>query len=370
MMSFNNVYKGKKIVLTGHTGFKGSWLTTWLHQLGAEVHGLALAPENERWLFTQGRLDQLCHHNIGDVRDLEVVKKLMRSIKPDMVFHLAAQPIVRASYTDPVGTAATNIMGSIHVLEAIRELGHPCAVVMVTSDKCYENKEWPFAYRENDPMGGHDVYSMSKGAAELAVSSYRRSFFSSDGPVAIASARAGNVIGPGDWAKDRIVADAMQTLLKGDVLMVRNPSATRPWQHVLEPLSGYLWLGAKLLEPGLTWVREGWNFGPGLDAARTVGELADEMVRVLGRGRWTTAQKGDQPHEANFLRLSIEKASNLLGWQPVWKFDETVRRTVQGYEKIIAAGSNHDRQQKFMQEEIESYTTAARACHNAWAIHQ
>lgn len=366
-MSFNNAYHGRRVAVTGHTGFKGSWLTTWLHHLGAEVHGLALAPENDQWLFAQAGLDSLCHHGLGDVRDLSVVEAFISDSKPDVVFHLAAQPIVRASYEDPVGTAATNIMGSIHVMEAVRRLGHPCAMVMVTSDKCYENREWPYAYRENDPMGGHDVYSMSKGAAELAVSSYRRSFFPPGGPVGVASARAGNVIGPGDWAKDRIVADAMRALLDHQTLVIRNPGATRPWQHVLEPLSGYLWLGAKLLENDSDPFRDGWNFGPGLDAARTVAELADEMTRVLGHGKWTTDQKGDHPHEANFLRLSIEKASNLLGWKPVWNFAETVSRTVEGYQKLVAASKDPATQRDFMTNEIKAYTDDARQTGNAWA---
>ncbi len=358
-MNLHKSYRRKRVLLTGHTGFKGSWLTVWLHQLGAEVHGLALAPENRKWLFAQGGLDELCHHTVGDVRDLALVKKVVKQVKPDVVFHLAAQPIVRASYTDPVGTAATNIMGTIHVMEAVRQLNRPCAMVMVTSDKCYENREWPYAYRENDAMGGHDVYSMSKGAAELTISSYRRSFFQSGGPIAMASGRAGNVIGPGDWAQDRIVADAMRTLLKGDTLVVRNPSATRPWQHVLEPLSGYLTLGAALLDKKNDWARDGWNFGPGLDAARTVAELADEMIKVLGRGQWTTDKKGKHPHEANFLRLSIEKASNLLGWNPVWNFEETVKRTVEGYQTLVAAGKNKDEVRSFMAREIGDYEQGA-----------
>lgn len=367
MNKVSTTYRGKRVLLTGHTGFKGSWLTAWLHKLGAHVYGLALEPEDDHWLFAQGGLSGLCDHRCGDIRDLDLVIRRVREVQPDVIFHLAAQPIVRTSYTDPVGTAATNIMGSIHVMEAVRRAGRPCAVVMVTSDKCYENKEWPYAYRENDPMGGHDVYSMSKGAAELTVASYRRSFFAPEGPVAVASGRAGNVIGPGDWAKDRIVADAMRTLLKGETLMVRNPAATRPWQHVLEPLSGYLALGAKLLEPGSAWARDGWNFGPGLDAARTVGELADEIVRVLGRGAWTTDQKGDHPHEANFLRLSIEKASTLLDWQPVWNFKTTVKRTVQGYECLVAAGRDQEKVRAFLSSEIAAYEDAAKQSGAAWA---
>lgn len=362
------IYRGKRVLLTGHTGFKGSWLTSWLHRLGAEVHGFALAPENERWLFVQGGFDSLCHHTLGDVRDLDAVQRVVREVRPEIIFHLAAQPIVRLSYTDPVGTAATNIMGSIHIMEAVRILHHPCALVMVTSDKCYENKEWPYAYRENDPMGGHDVYSMSKGADELTVASYRRSFFPPDGMIAVASGRAGNVIGPGDWAKDRIVADAMRTLLNNETLVVRNPGATRPWQHVLEPLSGYLTLGAKMLAAHESWLRDGWNFGPGLDAARTVGELADAMVAALGHGAWTTDRNVDHPHEANFLRLSIEKASNLLGWNPVWNFDTTVRRTVAGYQALVAADVDAEAVRFFMDGEIKAYTQAAAETRCWWAL--
>lgn len=367
-MSFGNIYKGKKVLVTGDTGFKGSWLTAWLHELGAEVHGLALPPENDQWLFRQARLDGVTRHVDGDIRDLETVRRVVRAVQPDVVLHLAAQAIVRASYKDPVGTAATNIMGTVHVLEALRELDRPCAAVMVTSDKCYENREWPFAYRENDPMGGHDVYSMSKGAAELVVASYRRSFFPADGRIAVASARAGNVIGPGDWAADRIVPDAMRTLLRGETLIVRNPGAIRPWQHVLEPLSGYLWLGAKLLEKDAGWVRDGWNFGPGLDAARNVGELADTMVRILGKGTWEKDRNANHPHEAHFLRLSIEKAANLLGWQPAWNFAETMQRTVGGYQQLVAAAGNPAAQRAFLAEQIAAYTDSARRLGNTWAV--
>ncbi|HMO50425.1 MAG TPA: CDP-glucose 4,6-dehydratase [Kiritimatiellia bacterium] len=366
-MPFNNIYRSKKVLVTGNTGFKGSWLITWLHHLGAEVYGLALPPENDQWLFEQAGLKDICHHTDGDIRDLALVRNVIAAVKPDIVLHLAAQAIVRASYKDPVGTAATNIMGTVNVLEAIRNVDVPCAAVMITSDKCYENREWPYAYRENDPMGGHDVYSMSKGAAELVVASYRRSFFPPEGSMAVASARAGNVIGPGDWAADRIVPDAMRTLLRGEPLLVRNPGATRPWQHVLEPLSGYLWLGAKLLETNSGMFQDGWNFGPGLDAARSVGELADAMVKTLGRGKWITDQVGKHPHEANFLRLSIEKASSLLGWSPVWNFEATVKRTVEGYEQLIAAGNDAGGQREFLVGEIQAYTEAAGKIGNAWA---
>lgn len=366
-MAYQSFYRGRKVLVTGHTGFKGSWLVAWLQQLGAEVHGLALPPENERWLFAQGKLDQVCHHVEGDIRDLATVRRVVDQVKPDLVFHLAAQALVRASYQDPVGTVAANIMGTVHVMEAVRLAKQLCRLVMVTSDKCYENREWPYAYRENDPMGGHDVYSMSKGGAELVVASYRRSFFPPDGPIAVASARAGNVIGPGDWAADRIVPDAMRTLLNDQPLVVRNPAAIRPWQHVLEPLSGYLLLGAELAQADATWVREGWNFGPGLDSARTVGDLAESILKVLGRGRWVNDSHGQHPHEANFLRLSIEKASNLLGWRPVWGFDETIRRTVRGYERVVAARRNAEATRSFLSEEIDAYTRDAASAGNRWA---
>lgn len=351
-------YTNKRVLLTGHTGFKGAWLTAWLHQLGAEVHGLALPPESDDWLFAQAGLDQWCDHQVGDIRDAELVKARVRAVQPDIVFHLAAQALVRDSYSRPIETAAVNIMGSVHVMDAVRALDRPCAVVMVTSDKCYENREWPYAYRENDPMGGHDVYSASKGCAELMVASYRRSFFPSDGPIAVASARAGNVIGPGDWAKDRIVPDAMRTLLGGEALVVRNPHAIRPWQHVLEPLSGYLLLGARLMEKDSGLFRDGWNFGPGLDAARTVGDLADTIIKALGRGAWETDAREGHPHEAHFLRLSIEKAANLLNWRPVWDFEETVRRTVAGYMELTAATGDQARARAFLQKEITDYIAA------------
>lgn len=367
MSSMLNLYRGKKVLLTGDTGFKGAWLSLWLRELGAEVHGLALPPEKPDWLFVRADIGSVMRHTDGDIRDAALVRKHIDDIKPDLVLHLAAQALVRPSYADPVGTAATNIMGTVHVLDALRLAKRPCSAVIVTSDKCYENREWPYAYRENDPMGGHDVYSMSKGAAELVVSSYRRSFFPPDGPIAVASARAGNVIGPGDWALDRIVPDGMRTLLNGETLLVRNPGATRPWQHVLEPLSGYLQLGALLMKGGdRAWVCDGWNFGPALDAARTVAELADEIVRVLGRGAWRTDKTGPHPHEANFLRLSIEKASTLLGWRPVWNFETTVQRTVEGYQRLQS--SDAARTRAYIVDEIARYTADAARVGCRWAV--
>ncbi|MCS6772445.1 MAG: CDP-glucose 4,6-dehydratase [Kiritimatiellae bacterium] len=366
-MALFDCYRRKKVLVTGDTGFKGAWLSLWLMELGADVYGFALPPETREWLYSRAALDSFIRHRDGDIRDAERVRQCIDESKPDIVFHLAAQSLVRPSYVDPVGTAATNFMGTVHILDALRRAGRPCAAVIVTSDKCYENREWPYAYRENDPMGGHDVYSMSKGAAELAVSSFRRSFFPPEGPIAVASARAGNVIGPGDWAVDRIVPDAMRALLNGEILLVRNPNAVRPWQHVLEPLAGYLQLGALLLQRGpvLAWVRDAWNFGPALDAARTVAELADEIIRVLGHGSWKAEKSGREPHEANFLRLSVEKASSLLGWRPVWSFREAVRRTVEGYQFLRSAGAADVR--SYMAGEIRQYTLDAAAAGCRWA---
>ena len=242
---FCGLYAGKRVLVTGHTGFKGSWLCEWLLGLGAKVTGYSLSPPTQPALFEQLGLAGRLRHIIGDIRDLPGLSRALRKARPDFVFHLAAQPLVRDSYANPVETFAVNLMGTVHVLEALRSVRHPCAAVFITTDKCYENREWAYGYREDDPLGGSDPYSASKGAAELAISSYRRSFFGSH-PVRIASARAGNVIGGGDWAVDRIVPDCMRALEKGKPIPVRNPKATRPWQHVLEPLSGYLWLGACL----------------------------------------------------------------------------------------------------------------------------
>lgn len=350
-----HIYQHKRVLITGHTGFKGSWLTVWLHALGAEVYGLALPPENEQWLFARAGLDQWCDHLIGDVRDAELVRRRIEQVQPDIIFHLAAQPLVRESYQTPVETATTNIMGSVHVMEAVRFLRQPCALVMVTSDKCYENFEKNHRYREEEPMGGHDVYSASKGCAELMVASYRRSFFPPDGPVKMASARAGNVIGPGDWAADRIVPDAMRAFASGDPLIVRNPAAVRPWQHVLEPLSGYLRLGTLLMGEQAADYQEGWNFGPEDESARTVGELADVMTACWEGTRWESPRREGEPHEATLLQLDISKAKERMNWRPLWGFHETVTRTVHGYRELMAARGDVTRTQAFMQSEIAGY---------------
>ncbi len=331
-------YAGKNILLTGHTGFKGAWLTLWLHDLGAKVTGYSLAPE-EPSLFSQIKVDAFCKHLIADVRAAARVREVVRETKPDFIFHLAAQAIVKESYAQPLATIETNVVGTANVLDAVRAEAKPCNVVVVTSDKCYENREWDFGYREDEPMGGHDVYSMSKGAAELVTQSYRRSFFdpksASKHGVFVASARAGNVIGGGDWARHRIIPDMVRAVSSGTALAVRNPDSVRPWQHVLEPLGGYLLLGARLAGVGTAIARESfceaWNFGPRLESARPVRDLADTLVAGFKAPAWIDAHDPKAPHEAALLRLSIDKAFARLGWSPRWGFEDTVQKTVDWY---------------------------------------
>ena len=330
-------YEGKRVLLTGHTGFKGSWLALWLSELGAEVTGYALAPDTRPSLFEVAGVQKLLRHVVADVRDGERLEAVVAEARPEIAFHMAAQPLVRLSYEQPVETVETNVLGTAHLLEAIRAAGRPCAVVVVTSDKCYENRERLHGYREDEPMGGHDVYSMSKGAAELLVSSWRRSFFDparlAAHGVAIASARAGNVVGGGDWARDRIVPDAIQALSAGEPVPVRNPAAVRPWQHVLEPLGGYLLLGARLSAPAAEAAPfcEAWNFGPRFEDARPVREVVEALIATWGSGRWEDRHDPQAPHEAGVLRLAIDKAQARLGWGPRWRFAETFRRTAEWY---------------------------------------
>ena len=339
-----NFWRGRRVLLTGHTGFKGSWLTFWLLSLGAEVSGYALAPEPGRSLFMDLALHQATgnadwgrlHHHQGDVRDLEALQEAVAEAQPQVVLHLAAQPLVRRSYREPLGTWATNVQGSLHLLEALKPLRHPCAVVMVTTDKVYANREWDYGYREEDRLGGHDPYSASKAAAEIAIASWRSSFC---GPVAhqtphlaIATARAGNVIGGGDWAEDRIVPDAMRSLALGKSIQVRQPQSTRPWQHVLEPLGGYLLLAERLSTAAQAYA-SCFNFGPQLEANRSVRELVEA---ALGHwpGSWQDLSDPTAPHEAGRLHLQIDKAHHLLGWKPRWPFATTVERTVVWYRAV------------------------------------
>ncbi len=341
MSSLRNHYAGKKVVLTGHTGFKGSWMSEWLLNLGADVVGISLEPQDNPSFFEQLNLRDRTEHHIQDIRDSVKLAEIVKVAQPDIVFHLAAQPLVRYSYDHPVETFDTNVMGTVHLLDALRTLENPCEAVIITTDKCYENKEVDRPYDEEDPMGGYDPYSASKGACELVVSSYRRSFFHPDDygkshQISLASARAGNVIGGGDWALDRIVPDCMRTLAEGKPIPVRNPVATRPWQHVLEPLGGYLVLGMKLADhPGSNVWKEvcsGFNFGPDPESNRSVKELVEQILTCWS-GAWEDQSDPNAVHEAGLLNLSIQKADRLLNWQPVWQFDSAINQTVTWYKR-------------------------------------
>lgn len=339
-MPFLNIYQGKRVLVTGHTGFKGAWLCEWLLSLGAEVTGFALPPTTNLALFEQLGLSVRMRHIIGDVRDLAALRRVVQELRPEFVFHLAAQPLVRLSYEQPVETYATNVMGTVNVLEAVRLACCACVVVVVTTDKCYENKEWVHSYREEDPMGGYDPYSSSKGAAELAVAAYRRSYFSApDSIVHLATARAGNVIGGGDWALDRIVPDSIRALQRSESIPVRNKVATRPWQHVLEPLSGYLWLGACLSNSQLptsnSQLTSAFNFGPALASNRTVAELVQEILKHWP-GRWEDRSDPKAVHEAKFLNLATDKAHHILHWQPTWTFEAAIAETTSWYRDAFA----------------------------------
>lgn len=328
-------WQGKRVFLTGHTGFKGSWVSLWLQSLGAEVTGYALTPPTNPSLFVAAKVAHGMKSIIGDVRDFDALQTAMRDAKPEIVIHMAAQPLVRYSYANPVETYATNVMGSVHFFEAVRSTDGIKAVVNVTSDKCYENREWVWAYREDEAMGGYDPYSNSKGCAELVTAAYRSSFFNpehyKDHGVAIASARAGNVIGGGDWAADRLIPDFIRAIVSGERVVVRNPNAIRPWQHVLEPLSGYLLLAEKLYTHG-TRFAEAWNFGPTDGDAKSVEWVIDHLVTHWGVGSgFRVDQSAVDLHEANFLKLDSSKARKSLGWQFQWDTSETVRRICRWY---------------------------------------
>ncbi len=357
-----DVYNGAKVLVTGHTGFKGAWLCEWLLSLGAEVHGFALPPPTKPSLFNQLKLARrIASHTVGDIRDLKMVIGVMRRVKPDFVFHLAAQPLVRLSYKKPVETFDTNVMGTIHVLEAARHVfgmgksRRQCSIVCITTDKCYENRETVRPYREDDPMGGYDPYSCSKGCDELIISSYRRSFFGThDSSVWLASARAGNVIGGGDWALDRIVPDCMRALDKGETIPVRNKESTRPWQHVLEPLGGYLTLGAALASrKRFADYAGGFNFGPDPRANRTVEDLVREIIKARP-GKWSDRSDPRAVHEAGLLNLDIRKARRILGWSPKWDFGKTVRAAVDWYVAVAGGESPID----VTQHQIREYASA------------
>jgi len=324
------VFRGKKVLLTGHTGFKGAWLAIWLETLGAEVTGVALDPLNNDDVFNLSRIGRRIADYRCDIRDLDRLREIFSGQRPEVVFHLAAQSLVLEGYENPVDTFTVNTLGTANILEAIRFTPSVRAAVMVTTDKCYENREWMYGYRETDPLGGHDPYSASKGAAEIVISSFRRSFFSAPGKTAIASARSGNVIGGGDWADNRLVPDIIRAARNGHTLEIRNPDSTRPWQHVLEPLSGYLLLAAKLLEnPGM--FADAWNFGPLPTQVYTVRQVTESFLRHLGKGEWRDVSRPDQPHEAALLMLDISKAIRELGWKPVLAFEEMIQMTADWY---------------------------------------
>lgn len=345
-------WQGKRIFLTGHTGFKGSWLSLWLQSLGAEVHGLALAPPTTPNLFTVAQVAKgMASHTLGDIRDLATVQKAMLAAQPDIVIHMAAQPLVRLSYAEPVETYATNVMGTVHVLEAARQAASVKSIVVITTDKCYDNKEWVWGYREDEPMGGHDPYSNSKGCAELVTSAYRNSFLQ-DAGIAVASARAGNVIGGGDWAADRLVPDILRAFEQNLPVVIRNPHATRPWQHVLEPLSGYLSLAEHLYVHGQIFA-EGWNFGPKDDDARPVQWIVEHMVNQWGRGASWQQDGGVHLHEANYLKLDISKAKTRLGWQPRWPLATALEHISSWHHAWLA----HEDMHQLCLRQIQQYTS-------------
>jgi CDP-glucose 4,6-dehydratase len=351
-------WKGKRVFLTGHTGFKGGWLSLWLSSMGAKVTGYSLAPNTNPNFYEVAGINGVVEKSlIGDIRDFENLRAAITAAEPEIVIHMAAQPLVRYSYVNPVETYATNVMGTVHVLDSIRSTPSVRATVVVTTDKCYENKEWVWGYRENEPMGGYDPYSNSKGCAELVASAYRQSFFSdatySKHKHALASARAGNVIGGGDWSEDRLIPDALKAFEAGIPLMIRNPLATRPWQHVLEPLSGYLVLAQALYQEGIQFA-SAWNFGPRDEDARPVKEVVNLLVERSPAGAKWEQDQNEQPHEAHSLKLDCSKADQLLGWQPKWSL-ETAVQNIADWQKAFLAKED---MQKISLKQIDAYQSA------------
>jgi CDP-glucose 4,6-dehydratase len=347
-------WHGKRVFVTGHTGFKGSWLSLWLQQMGAEVTGYGLLPPTKPSLFEVAGVARGMHSIIGDVRDTGSLKRAVAEARPEIVIHMAAQALVRYSYDNPVETYATNVMGLVHLLDAVRTTPGVRAVVNITSDKCYENKEWPWGYRENEPMGGYDPYSNSKGCAELITAAYRNSYFNpqhhAQHGVALASARAGNVIGGGDWARDRLIPDTLRAITLGEAVMIRNPHAIRPWQHVLEPLSGYLELAEKLYTQGSGYA-EGWNFGPHDTDAKPVQWIIERLIHAWGQGASWALDEKPQPHEATYLKLDCSKARARLDWQPRWNIGQTIERIVEWHK---ACDQDADMQQMTLKQ-INAY---------------
>jgi CDP-glucose 4,6-dehydratase len=371
-MPFDGTYDDTPVLVTGHTGFKGAWMAAWLLELGARVTGLALPPEGEPNLFeTLGLADRL-DHRLGDIRDADLMNRLVAELRPAVIFHLAAQSLVRRSYAEPAETFATNIQGTVNLLEAVRRAGCPATIVVVTSDKCYENRGEDLdpsspGHAEGDPLGGNDPYSASKAGAELVVAAYRRSFFDparfGEHGVALASARAGNVIGGGDWAVDRIVPDIMRALSRKEIVQVRNPGAIRPWQHVLDALSGYLWLAARLAG-GAGDLAEAWNFGPLDEKSLTVGELVNKVLARWGEGSWASDRDPAAPRETAMLRLSCAKAVEHLDWRPVWGVEVAVEKTVDWHRRLADEAA----MDTVSADQIAEHTRQAGGLGRPWAV--
>lgn len=359
---FKSVYKNKKVLVTGHTGFKGSWLCLWLKELGAEVIGYSLEANTDPSLFKLLNLENDIISIIGDVRDEKYLNKIINDYKPEIIFHLAAQPLVRLSYDEPKLTYETNVIGTLNLFEAIRKSKSVKVVVNITTDKCYDNKEWVYGYRETDPMGGYDPYSSSKGCVELLTNSYRNSYFNNMN-IALSSVRSGNVIGGGDWALDRLVPDIARNLSKNQKIITRNPKSTRPWQYILEPLSGYLWLGALMYEDSIKY-SEGWNFGPNDEDVLTVEQIIGECIKIWGKGSYFIDNK-DKSHEANLLKLDISKAKSILKWKPTYSSKQAIEKTINWY-KNFYENDNMDIK-KYSIHQLNNYVNEARKKNILWS---
>lgn len=357
MSLFGDIYRGKRVLVTGHTGFKGSWLVLWLQELGAEVTGIALAPEAHpnHWEL----LNLVIDDRRIDIREPSPLQLALQESQPEIIFHLAAQPLVRRAYKDPLETWTTNVIGTANLLEACRRQANIQAIVAITTDKCYENREWPWGYRESDRLGGHDPYSASKAGAELVAASYRSAFFNTESSPLLATARAGNVIGGGDWSEDRLIPDLIRTHCNDSSLEIRSPEATRPWQHVLESLSGYLLLGQKLLSGDKAFA-EAWNFGPDIEGNRTVVDVLEKMRHQWPSLKWHLTEI-TQPHESTRLHLDSTKARTILHWQPVWNLDTTLVKTADWYRAWLETKTIISR------EQLGAYIADAARAGNEWA---
>lgn len=358
LVNLGNFYAGKRVFITGHTGFKGSWLCLWLHKLGAEVTGYALEPPTDPSLFELCGVNKFVHSIISDVREFKALKLAILKAQPEIVIHMAAQSLVRDSYANPVETYEINVMGTVNLLEAIRKSSGIRAIVNVTTDKCYENREWIWGYRENEPLGGYDPYSSSKACSEIVTTAYTRSFFNVDNysshRVAVASVRAGNAIGGGDWGKDRLLPDCFRSLLSGHKILIRNPEAIRPWQHVLEPLSGYLLLAKRLYEKGPPYVGA-WNFGPFDKDAKPVEWLVRRICEIWGGSADYEVTHGNHPHEAHYLKLDCSKARAVLDWHPRWCLETAIDKVVEWY-KAYETGENKEGLRNICFQQIEEYS--------------